>query len=102
MFVFSVQALFGSTFGLFMVPLQQELGWGRAEIAFSLTLTTAIAWFSILAAGWLADHSRLRPLLLSGIVLGAANLSAFGLMTQLWHFYVLVAALAFTSLEPRL
>lgn len=98
MFVFSVQALFGSTFGLFMVPLQQELGWGRAEIAFSLTLTTAIAWFSILVAGWLADHARLRPLLLSGIVFGAANLAAFGLMTKLWHFYVLVAALAFTSL----
>ena len=98
MFVFSVQALFGSTFGLFMVPLQQELGWGRADIAFSLTMTTAVAWLSLLFAGWLADHARLRPLLFTGVVLGAANLAAFALMTQLWHFYVLVTALAFTSL----
>ena len=97
-YVFGVQALFGSTFGLFMVPLQQALGWGRADIAFSLTLTVGIAWISVLAGGWLADHVRLRPLLVSGIVLGAANLAAFGLMTQLWHFYVLVAALAFTSM----
>ena len=97
-FAFGVQALFGSTFGLFMVPLQQSFGWGRAEIALSLTLTTAIAWLSVLAGGWLADHARLRPLLVSGVVLGAANLAAFGLMTQLWHFYVLVAALAFTSM----
>ena len=98
MFVFSVQALFGSTFGLFMVPLQQELGWGRADIAFSLTMTTAVAWLSLLFAGWLADHARLRPLLFTGVVLGAANLAAFALMTQLWHFYVLVLALAFTAL----
>ena len=97
-FVFSVPALFGSTFGLFMVPLQQELGWGRADIAFSLTLTTGIAWLSLLAAGWLADHARLRRLLITGVVLGAANLAAFAFMTQLWHFYVLVVALAFTSL----
>ena len=97
-FVFSVPALFGSTFGLFMVPLQDELGWGRADIAFSLTLTTAVAWFSVLVAGWLADHARLRPLLFSGVVFGALNLAAFAFMTQLWHFYVLVAALAFTSL----
>ncbi len=98
MFVFSVQALFGSTFGLFMVPLQQELGWGRADIAFSLTMTTGVAWLSLLFAGWLADHARLRPLLFTGVVLGAANLAAFALMTQLWHFYVLVLALAFAAL----
>ena len=97
-FVFSVPALFGSTFGLFMVPLQQELGWTRADIAFSLTLTTVLAWFSVLATGWLADHARLRPLLLSGVVLGAANLAAFSLMRDLWQFDVLVVALAFTSL----
>lgn len=97
-FVFSVPALFGSTFGLFMVPLEQGLGWSRADIAFSLTLTTAIAWLSVLFGGWLADHARLRPLLFIGVVLGAANLAAFALMTQLWHFYVLVVALAFTSL----
>ena len=97
-FVFSVQSLFGSTFGLFMVPLEQSLGWGRAEIAFSLTLTTGIGWIAVLAGGWLADHARLRPLIVSGIVFGAANIAAFGLMTQLWQFYVLVAALAFTSM----
>ncbi len=97
-FVFSVPALFGSTFGLFMVPLQQELGWGRADIAFSLTLTTAIAWASVLVAGWLADHARLRPLLFTGVLFGALNLAAFAFMTQLWQFYVLVVALAFTSM----
>lgn len=98
-FVFSVPALFGSTFGLFMVPFEQSQGWGRADIAFSLTLTTAVSWLSVLAGGWLADHVRLRPLLVVGIVLGAANLAAFSLMgASVWHFYALVVALAFTSL----
>lgn len=99
MFVFSVQSLFGSTFGLFMVPLQQELGWSRAAIAFSMTLTLAVAWLSVLAGGWLADHVRLRPLLLSGIVLGAANLAAFGWIdSDIRWFYGLVVALAFSCL----
>ena len=98
-FVFGVPALFGSTFGLFMVPLQQSQGWSRAEIAFSLTLTTFLAWFAVLISGWLMDHVRLRPLLVVGIVLGAANLAAFSLIgANIWTFYVLVVALAFTSM----
>ena len=98
-FVFGVPALFGSTFGLFMVPLQQSQGWGRADIAFSLTLTTLVSWLSVLASGWLTDHLRLRPLVFVGVVLGAANLAAFSLMgASVWHFYLLVVALAFTTM----
>jgi len=98
-FVFGVPALFGSTFGLFMVPFEQTQGWSRADIAFSLTLTTAVSWMSVLAGGWLADHVRLRPLMLLGIVLGAANLAAFSLMgASVWHFYALVVALAFSTM----
>jgi len=94
-----VPALFGSTFGLFMVPFQESQGWGRAEIAFSLTLTMTVGWLSALASGWLADHARLRPLMFVGIVLGAANLAAFSLMgTSIWNFYALVLALAFSAL----
>lgn len=98
-FVFSVPALFGSTFGLFMVPLEKAFGWSRGAIGFSLTLTIAISWASVLIAGWLADHVRLRPLIAVGIVLGAANLAAFAWLTpQIGWFYLLVVALAFTSL----
>ena len=98
-FVFGVPALFGSTFGLFMVPLQQGQGWSRAEIAFSLTLTTMVAWFAVLISGWLMDHVRLRPLLFGGIALGAANLAAFSFISaNVWTFYALVVALAFTSM----
>ena len=98
-FVFGVPALFGSTFGLFMVPLQQGQGWSRAEIAFSLTLTTMVAWFAVLISGWLMDHVRLRPLLFVGIVLGAGNLAAFSFISaNVWTFYALVLALAFTSM----
>ncbi len=98
-FVFGVPALFGSTFGLFMVPLQQSQGWSRAEIAFSLTLTTFVAWFAVLISGWLMDHVRLRPLLVVGVLLGAANLAAFSLIgADVWTFYGLVVALAFTSM----
>ncbi len=98
-FVFGVPALFGSTFGLFMIPLQQSQGWSRADIAFSLTLTTMVALASTLFSGWLMDHVRLRPLLFVGIVLGAGNLAAFALMgASVWTFYAIVVALAFTTM----
>lgn len=97
-FVFGVPALFGSTFGMFMVPLERSMGWGRADIAFSMTLATAVSWISVLLAGRLSDRLRLRPLLLLGVALGAANLAAFAAVGSLWHFYLAVVALAFSTL----
>jgi sugar phosphate permease len=98
-FVFGAPALFGSTFGLFMVPLQQSQGWSRGDIAFSLTLTTMVGWISVLLSGWLMDHVRLRPLVFVGVVLGAANLAAFSLIgAGIWAFYGLVVLLAFTTM----
>ncbi|MFO1273339.1 MAG: MFS transporter [Rubrivivax sp.] len=97
--VFGVPALFGSTFGLFMVPFEQTLGWKRADIAFSLTLTMAVSWLSVLIAGWVADHLRLRPLLVAGLLLGGANLAGYAFVgPSIWQFYALVVAMAFTTI----
>jgi sugar phosphate permease len=78
--VFGVTALYGSTFGLMMRPLQQELGWSRAEIAFSLTLMTLAGPALMPLVGWVIDHVPLRPLVLWGVLLQSLSLAAFGLM----------------------
>lgn len=101
--MFSVGALYGATFGLFLLPLQKSLGWSRAEIAFSLTLITLVGPLVAPATGWVIDHVRLRPLVLWGVVLQAANMAAFGLMRgSVWVYYVLCFVLMFTAAGPSI
>lgn len=78
--LFGVSALYGSTFGLFLIPLQQTLGWSRGEIAFSLTLSTLFTPLVAPLTGWVIDKFPLRPLILTGIVLQSANFAGFSFM----------------------
>lgn len=101
--MFSVGALYGATFGLFLLPLQQSLGWGRAEIAFSLTLVTLVGPAVVPITGWVVDHVPLRPLVLWGVLLQSINLAAFGWMgANIWVYYALVFALMFTAAGPSM
>jgi MFS family permease len=101
--MFSVSALYGATFGLFLRPLQQSLGWSRAEIAFSLTLITLVGPAVVPITGWIIDNVPLRPLVLWGVVLQSANLAAFGFLgSDIWVYYGLVFALMFTAAGPSI
>jgi MFS family permease len=96
--VFGVTALYGSTFGLMMLPMQKELGWSRADISFSLTLMTLVGPAILPLVGWLIDNVRLRPLVLWGVVLQSASLAAFGLMQgSVWVYYGLCLAMIVTA-----
>lgn len=96
--IFGVTALYGSTFGLMMLPMQKELGWSRADIAFSLTLMTLVGPAVLPLVGWLIDNVRLRPLVLWGVVLQSVSLAGFGLMRgSIWVYYGLCLALILTA-----
>ena len=96
--IFGVTALYGSTFGLMMLPMQRELGWSRADIAFSLTLMTLAGPAILPLVGWLIDHVRLRPLVLWGVVLQSLSLAGFGLMHgSVWVYYGLCLAMIVTA-----
>ena len=78
--IFGVTSLYGSTFGLMMLPMQKELGWSRGDITFSLTLMTIVGPAIMPLVGWIIDNVRLRPLVLWGVLLQSASLAAFGFM----------------------
>jgi MFS family permease len=97
--LFGVTALYGSTFGLFLLPLQQGLGWSRGEIAFSLTLATLFTPLVAPLTGWVIDKVPLRPLILTGVALQSANFAAFSLMDgSVWVYYGLCLLLMFVYL----
>lgn len=96
--IFGVSALYGSTFGLMMLPMQQSLGWSRGEIAFSLTLMTLVGPAILPLVGWVIDHAPLRPLILWGVVLQSASLAAFGFMSgSVWVYYALCLVMIVTA-----
>jgi MFS family permease len=96
--IFGVTALYGSTFGLMMLPMQKELGWSRGDIAFSLTLLTLVGPAILPLVGWIIDNVRLRPLVLWGVVLQSASLAGFGFMHgSVWVYYGLCLAMVITA-----
>ncbi len=96
--LFGVTALYGSTFGLFLIPMEQNLGWSRAEIAFSMTLVTIFGPLSMPAVGWVIDNLPLRPLVLWGVLLQSLNFAAFALMdSHVAVYYLLCVALMITG-----
>ena len=96
--IFGVTSLYGSTFGLMMLPMQKELGWSRGDITFALTLMTLVGPAILPLVGWVIDHVRLRPLILWGVVLQSASLAAFGFMQgSVWVYYALSLVMMFTA-----
>lgn len=96
--VFGVTSLYGSTFGLMMLPMQKELGWSRGDITFALTLMTLVGPAILPLVGWVIDHVRLRPLILWGILLQSASLAGFGFMQgSVWVYYGLSLVMMFTA-----
>lgn len=96
--VFGVTSLYGSTFGLMMLPMQKELGWSRGDITFALTLMTLVGPAILPLVGWIIDNVRLRPLILWGIALQSASLAGFGFMQgSVWVYYVLSLVMIFTA-----
>jgi len=96
--IFGVTSLYGSTFGLMMLPMQKELGWSRGDITFSLTLMTIVGPAILPLVGWIVDNVPLRPLVLWGVLLQSVSLAAFGFMHgSVWVYYVLCLVMIFTA-----
>ena len=96
--IFGVTSLYGSTFGLMMLPMQKEMGWSRGDITFALTLMTLVGPAILPLVGWVIDNVRLRPLILWGVVLQSASLASFGFMQgSVWVYYGLSLVMIFTA-----
>ena len=88
---FGAQFLWGATLGLFMLPLERELGWTRSDIGLVTAFTAGASFVLVPAMGWLIDRVRLRPLILVGAVANSLCIAAGALLagSVMW-FYVLV------------
>src|SRR5687768_9533942 len=85
------------SFGLFIVPLSGEFGWGRGDVSLAYTAMTYTMVLLAPAAGMLVDRVGVRRVLLPSIVAFALAIAGLSLVTasllHLYVAYVLVAVL---------
>jgi len=77
------------TFGLFIGPIGNELGWSTFAITGALTIRSAIASLLGPAIGYMADKKNgARWLMSCGVLAAGAATLLVSQMQTLWHFYL--------------
>ena len=83
----------GDTYAIFLLPLSQDLGWDRSNIASIYAVYIgAMGVFSPLS-GYLFDRFGSRFIYVFGILCLGADYWAAGNLTSLWHFYLALGLL---------
>lgn len=90
-------------FGVVLIPVTEEFGWSRAEMA--LAVTISVIALSVLQpiVGLLVDRFGSRRILIAGVVTTAVAMIPMTLATSLWQIYVfygLLAAFGFAATSP--
>ena len=75
-------------FGLLIEPLEQEFGWTRTQINFSLSFT-AVGSFIAPYLGYVMDRHGAKSILVVSMLLIVVSYLLRPLMTELWHWYAL-------------
>lgn len=92
------------SFALFVVPMEAELGWSRAELNGALSLGLVIVGLAALPVGSWIDRRGAWLVMTGGSLLGAAACLAWSGVDDVLFFYAIFAALglaqAATLYEP--
>ncbi len=76
-------------FGVLVIPIQRELGWGRGLISGAFSISVLTIGLLGLPIGRLVDRHGARVLMSIGSALGGAGLIATSQVREPWQFYVL-------------
>ncbi len=81
--------VFGPVLGVFIIPMQEELGWSRATISLGFTIGSMTGSATTFIIGSLLDRYGARVIVAStGIIIAGAMLG-LAAMDQPWQFWVL-------------
>lgn len=77
-------------FGVFLGPISEEFGWGKAETAFGFSLfsLSTILYNPLISQG--IERWGAKRFLVSGVLITGLGLMSLVLIQQLWHFYALM------------
>jgi len=80
--------------GVFVVPIEQEMGWSRTAVAGAAAFGILVFGLTSPFSGRLIDRFGPRRVTLIGLVVIAASMAGSAVMTQLWQLNLLWGALS--------
>jgi MFS family permease len=83
----------GDTYLVFLLPLQQQFGWARAEITGIYSMLMLVTGLASPLAGWVFERYGPRVLYAGGVGLLAAGYLIASEARELWHLHVGVGLL---------
>lgn len=75
--------------GVFILPLEQDMGWSRSAISFAVSIGLITLGIAGPLSGWLMDRYGPKRVALGGLVLVVAAMIASYGITQLWQLNLL-------------
>ena len=81
------------TLGVFLVPIEQDLGWSRSSIGAISFFNWFVMGLGGVVAGYVSDRFGTRVVVLTGGALLGGGLVLSGSVTEPWHFYVTFGAM---------
>jgi MFS family permease len=84
-------------FGVFVKPMEAELGWSRAQTSLAFSLALLVQGLVAIPVGRWLDRHGARGLMTVGSLLGASLIFAWGFVRDLWAFYLLWIGIGLAS-----
>lgn len=81
------------TFGVLIVPMEEELGWSRAQTSGGFSLALLLSGLAAIPVGRFVDRHGARGLMTAGSVAGAALVLAWSFVTSLPALYLVQAGI---------
>jgi cyanate permease len=85
------------TFGVFIKPMEAELGWSRAQSSFAFSLALLVQGVVAVAVGRWVDRRGARALITVGSLFGSGLIYLWGFVHDLWAFYALWIGIGLAS-----
>jgi len=77
------------SFGVFMKPVAETMGWSRTQISLAVTINLICYGISSPIIGWLLDTIGARRVMITGAAMMTVSLCAMYFAHSLWMFYFL-------------
>lgn len=91
------------SFGVFVKPMSESLGWDRSTISAVLGMNLLLAGLMRPAAGYFSDRFGPKPVYLFGLTLCGLALLLTSFTSELWHFMLafgVILAVGYGSASP--
>jgi len=91
------------SFGVFVIPMSQELNWGRDQLALAASLNLILAGLLRPVVGILADRMGSKIIAMTGVALGGTALLLTSFARELWQFYLaygILLAIGYSFTSP--